>query len=130
MYKLSNITRINITKEDGTRVLMTWDEADAYIRANNPMWSDLADVLRETGIPETRKGEYFTTVVLKGERFLRAVYTAVKEGFIQMVDGYIPRDVYLSEIDVLPGQIAFGDEFDKLEIAYLEDELKRLKSEG
>lgn len=144
MYKLSKITRINMLKEDGSYELMTWSDADAYIRKHNPLWYDLANVLGES-ISETVWKDA-TTMVLKGEKFLPAIWrmaTATNDlkgedleiakenglPFIQMVDGYVPHDILESEVDVLPGQIAYGAEFTRLKIAELEAELKRLEAE-
>lgn len=144
MYKLSNITRINVLKEDGSYELMTWSDADAYIRKHNPLWYDLANVLGESECPTAWKDE--TTMVLKGENFLMAVYRLATElndlddealelakanglPFVQMVDGFVPHDILESEVDVLPGQIAYREEFTRLQIAELEAELERLKSE-
>ena len=144
MYKLSNITRINTLKEDGSYELMTWSDADAYIRKHNPLWYDLANVLGESECPTAWKDE--TTMVLKGENFLPMVFrmaTAINDlkgeelevakanglPFVQMVDGYVPHDILEAEVDVLPGQIAFDKEFKQLQIAELEAELERLKAE-
>lgn len=144
MYKLSNITRINTLKENGSYELMTWSDADAYIREHNSMWYDLANVLGESVQPTVWKDD--TTMVFKGEKFLPAIWrmATVMDGlkgeelevakanglpFIQMVDGYVPHDILESEVDVLPGQIAYGIEFTKLQIAELEAELKRLEAE-
>lgn len=145
MYKLSKITRINVLKEDGSYELMTWSDADAYIRKHNPLWYDLANVLSESECPTVWKDE--TTMVLRGENFLMAIYRLATElndlgdeelelakanglPFIQMVDGFVPHDILESEVDVLPGQIAYREEFTRLQIAELEAELERLKSEG
>ena len=144
MYKLSNITRINTLKEDGSYELMTWSDADAYIRKHNTLWYDLANVLGESECPTAWKDE--TTMVLKGENFLPMVFrmaTAINDlkgeelevakanglPFVQMVDGYVPHDILEAEVDVLPGQIAFDKEFKQLQIAELEAELERLKAE-
>lgn len=144
MYKLSNITRINTLKEDGSYELMTWSDADAYIRKHNPMWYDLANVLGESECPTVWKDE--TTMVLKGENFLPMIFkmaiaadgltgeeleVAEANGlpFIRMVEGYVPHDILEAEVDVLPGQIAYGKEFTRLQIAELEAELKRLEAE-
>lgn len=144
MYKLSKITRINVLKEDGSYELMTWSDADAYIREHNPMWYDLANVLSESECPAVWKDK--TTMVLRGENFLPMVYRmanvlndlggeelelAKANGlpFVQMVDGYVPHDVLEAEVDVLPGQIAFDKEFKRLQIAELEAEIERLKAE-
>ena len=86
-------------------------------------------------------------MVLRGENFLPMVYrlatvlnnlkgeeleVAKANGlpFVQMVEGYVPHDILESEVDVLPGQIAYGKEFKQLQIAGLEAEIERLKSEG
>lgn len=144
MYKLSKITRINTLKEDGSYELMTWSDADAYIRKHNPMWYDLANVLGESECPTVWKDE--TTMVLRGENFLPMVYrlatvlnnlkgeeleVAKANGlpFVQMVEGYVPHDILESEVDVLPGQIAYGKEFKQLQIAELEAEIARLTAE-
>lgn len=144
MYKLSNITRINVLKEDGGYELMTWSDADAYIKEHNPMWYDLANVLGESECTSVWKD--VTTMVLRGENFLMAVYRLATElndlddealelakanglPFIQMVEGYVPHDILEAEVDVLPGQIAYGEEFIRLRIAELETELKRLEAE-
>lgn len=144
MYKLSKITRINVLKEDGSYELMTWSDADAYIRKHDPMWYDLANVLGES--VRTAVWKDTTTMVLKGEEFLPTIWrmaTAMdglkgedleiaKENglpFIQMVDGYVPHDILESEVDVLPGQIAYGIEFTRLQIAELEAEIARLQAE-
>ena len=144
MYKLSNITRINVLKEDGSYELMTWSDADAYIKEHNPMWYDLAHVLSESECPTVWKDE--TTMVLRGENFLMAVYRLATEldylgdeelrlakanglPFIQMVDGFVPHDILETEVDVLPGQIAYGKEFKQLQIAELEAEIAKLTAE-
>lgn len=144
MYKLSNITRINMLKEDGSYELMTWSDADAYIKEHNPMWYDLAHVLSESECPTVWKDE--TTMVLRGENFLMAVYRLATKldylgdeelrlakanglPFIQMVDGFVPHDILETEVDVLPGQIAYGKEFKQLQIAELEAEIAKLTAE-
>ena len=144
MYKLSNITRINTLKEDGSYELMTWSDADAYIRKHNPMWYDLANVHGES--VRTSVWKDTTTMVLKGEEFLPAIWrmATATDGlkgedledakanglpFIRMVDGYVPHDILEAEVDVLPGQIAYGTEFKKLQISELEAEIERLKAE-
>lgn len=144
MYKLSKITRINTLKEDGSYELMTRSDADAYIRKHNPMWYDLANVLGES--VRTAVWKDATTMVLKGEEFLPTIWrmaTAMdglkgedleiaKENglpFVQMVDGYVPHDILEAEVDVLPGQIAYGAEFKRLQIAELEAEIARLQAE-
>ena len=144
MYKLSKITRINMLKEDGSYELMTWSDADAYIREHDPMWYDLANVLSESECPAVWKDA--TTMVLKGENFLPMIFKMAVEidglkgeelevakanglPFVQMVDGYVPHDILEAEVDVLPGQIAFDKEFKRLQIAELEAELEQLKAE-
>lgn len=131
-------------KEDGSYELMTWSDADAYIKEHNPMWYDLAHVLSESECPTVWKDE--TTMVLRGENFLMAVYRLATKldylgdeelrlakanglPFIQMVDGFVPHDILETEVDVLPGQIAYGKEFKQLQIAELEAEIAKLTAE-
>ena len=136
MYKLSEITRINICKEDFTSEpeceLMTWDEADAYIRENSPCWSNLADVLTE--INDVYTGELATSTVIHNADALKlAIWKNVAparrftkhpdDEFIVMVPGHHPREVLTAEIDVLKGHVASGQAYDYL---HLKQERKHL----
>lgn len=136
MYKLSEITRINICKEDFTCEpeceLMTWDEADAYIKEHSPCWSNLADVLTE--INDTYVGSPATgTVVHNTDQLKLAIWKEVaparKSGkhpddeFVVMMPGHHPREVLTAEFDVLKGHVASGQAYDYL---HLKQERKHL----
>lgn len=122
MNKLSEITLINVCKEDFTGEceckLMTWKQADKYIRETSPCWADLADVLTETNEVWCRPDGVHTIheeKALKAALFKMATYRAdgkyTENDFIVMKPGHEPREILDAEPDVLCGQIASGDTY-------------------
>ena len=141
MYKLSQITRIQTIKEDGTYDLMTWDEADELIRNDHGIWADLAETFTEIVNDFVRPT--VTNVVYNAEDFRNAVHkTAVSyeewnadkhwndDHFIVMEKGHHPREIFDAELDVLPGHICSGRDWElakaKAAARELHEILKRL----